>query len=147
MTQFAVGHHAAAMQLDQPLHQRQADTESALRPVERTFGLCEQLKAMRQQIGRNANAVVSRSAMVSLSTVSLAATSGVMASSRCCCWGLSAVRRRKPQIDSDFGQTGLIWLQVVGRAGGRKVLRNSKDSGFHLSNWPLALSVRAQLTI
>ncbi len=48
----------AVVQLDQALHQRQADAEAALVAIERAFALLEQVEHTRQQIGLDAHPVV-----------------------------------------------------------------------------------------
>ena len=54
----AAGLDAPAVQLDQPLDQRQADAEPALRPHQRRFRLREHLEDARQHLGGDADAVV-----------------------------------------------------------------------------------------
>ena len=48
----------AAVQLDQALHQREPEPEPALRAVERLARLEEQIEHVRQQLRRDADAVV-----------------------------------------------------------------------------------------
>ena len=54
----AFGRHAPLVQLDQALHQREADAETALRAVEAALALHEELEDARQELGLDAAAVV-----------------------------------------------------------------------------------------
>ncbi len=54
----AGGVHRAAVHLDQPLDQRQADAQAALRAFARAVGLREQVEHARQHVGRQADARV-----------------------------------------------------------------------------------------
>src|SRR6185437_1978014 len=54
----AGGADAAAMQLDEPTHQSEADAETALSAVEGALALHEGLEDLRQQLGRNAEPIV-----------------------------------------------------------------------------------------
>ena len=54
----AVGHDPAAVELDQPPRQREADTEATLGPVARAFALHEQVEGALQQLRGHADAAV-----------------------------------------------------------------------------------------
>ena len=55
---LAEGLHRAAVHLDQPAHQRQADAQAALRAVERSLSLHEQVEDAPSRSARDADAVV-----------------------------------------------------------------------------------------
>ena len=54
----ARGVHGAAVQLGEPPHQREADTETAARAVDGVVRLHEQVEDLRQHVGRDADALV-----------------------------------------------------------------------------------------
>ena len=55
---LAAAPHLAAVQLDQPLHQRQPEPQPAAAAVERPVGLGERLEEPRQHLRRDARAGV-----------------------------------------------------------------------------------------
>ena len=62
---FAVAPDAAAMQLHQVLDQREPDAQAALRAVQRLVGLGEQVEDVRQEVRRDAGALVRDTAICS----------------------------------------------------------------------------------
>src|SRR5262245_6767446 len=56
---FALHVHAAVMQLNQMTHNRQTQTETALRTRRRAIGLPEAIENVGNKFGRNANAGIS----------------------------------------------------------------------------------------
>ena len=55
----AAGLNAAVVHIDQPPHQRQANAESALRPLQRPINLREHVEDAGQHVAGDADAVVS----------------------------------------------------------------------------------------
>src|SRR5690606_27784262 len=50
--------HAPARDLDEPAHQREPDAEAALRSLSAALALDEEIEDLRQQLGRDPDAVV-----------------------------------------------------------------------------------------